>query len=152
VWPICIDVVHVRPLCTMFDMSTCNEKGKLVLKLYMLYFKEIIMTGILCSFCMYLVCYKLSISLAYLRFLCCYMSWDNCSMYTSRCIYSFWSTLKWYALKMIFLLSCIYLYICFDVVKDFMTLRWYSDTKRAFVNKIGCSLKYFCPSEEVFSP
>jgi len=45
----------------MCDMSTSNEKEKLVLKIDMLDFKGIIMTEI--SFCMYLVCYKLSISL-----------------------------------------------------------------------------------------
>jgi len=43
---------------------------------------------------MYLVCYKLSISLAYSCF-SCYMNWDDGTMYTSRCRcrYRFWSTL-----------------------------------------------------------
>ena len=52
----------------VFDMSTWNEKWKLVVKLDMLDFKEILMTEILCSIYMYLVCYKLSSLLAYLAF------------------------------------------------------------------------------------
>jgi len=61
----------------MFDMNTWNEKGKLVLKLDMVYFKGIIMIDTLCSFCMYLVCYKLSISLVYPCFSYCYMNCDD---------------------------------------------------------------------------
>jgi len=72
-------------------MSTRNEKGKLVMKLDMLNFKETLMTEILCS--MYLVCYKLSSLLAYPCFSCCCMNCDDCTMYTSRCRYRFWSTL-----------------------------------------------------------
>jgi len=47
----------------MFDMNIWNEKEKLVLKLDMLDFKGILMTDIICSFWMYLVCYKILISL-----------------------------------------------------------------------------------------
>jgi len=40
----------------MFDMSTWKEKEELVLKLDMLDLKGILMTNIICSFCMSLVC------------------------------------------------------------------------------------------------
>jgi len=33
---------------------------------------------------MYLVCYKVSISLPYSCFSCCYMNYDNYTMYTSE--------------------------------------------------------------------
>jgi len=49
----------------------------------MLDFKEILMTDILCSICMYLVCYKLSILLAYPYFSYCCMNCDDCTLYTS---------------------------------------------------------------------
>jgi len=101
-------------------MSTWNEKGKLVLKLDMLYFKGIIMTDTLCSFCMYLVCYKLSISLAYPDF-SCYMNSNDCTMYTSRQIQDLEHFKDDMPLNWFSILS----YICFDVTKDFMTLRWF---------------------------
>jgi len=63
------------------------------LKLDRLGFKGIVMTDILCSFRMYLACYKLSISLTYPCFSCCCMNCDDCTMYTSKCICRFWSTL-----------------------------------------------------------
>jgi len=69
------------------------KKEKLVLNLDMLYFKEIIMIDMLYSFFMYLVCCKLSISLAYPWFSCFYMNCYDCTMYTSRCRYKIWSTL-----------------------------------------------------------
>jgi len=47
------------------------------LKLDMLDFKEIVVTEILCSICIYLVYYKLSILLAYPYFSCCCMNCDD---------------------------------------------------------------------------
>jgi len=58
-----------------------NGKGKLVLKLNMLDFKEIIITEIFCSICIYLVCYKLLMFLAYPYFSYCCMNCDDCTVY-----------------------------------------------------------------------
>jgi len=59
----------------------------------MLDFKKIIMTDIICSFCMYFLGYKILISLAYSYFSCYYMNCNDCTEYTSRCRCRFWSTL-----------------------------------------------------------
>jgi len=60
----------------------------------MLDFKGILMTDIIYSFCMYLVCYKILILLANSCFSCYCMHYDNYTMYTSRCRCRFWITLK----------------------------------------------------------
>jgi len=62
-------------------------------KLDILDFKQILMTEILCSICMYLLRYKLSSLLAYPCFSCCCMNCDDCTMYTSKCRCRSWSTL-----------------------------------------------------------
>jgi len=98
----CVTYMYWCGPCETFVYHVWHEylkwKEKLVLKLDILGFKGILMTNIFCSFCMYLVCYKLSISLAYPCFLFYYMNCDDWPCTRVGADAGFGAPYRWYAL------------------------------------------------------